>query len=78
MKHDRVYHPILRPRRGEFTALAHLPAEKSERIVPIVELEPDGVVLPLSASFGHACGRWPSTSERCPGRPPGRRCSRSA
>ncbi|WP_433793594.1 beta family protein [Actinoplanes sp. CA-252034] len=47
MKRDRVYHPILRPRRGEFTALAHLSAHESERIVPIVELEPDGVVLPL-------------------------------
>jgi hypothetical protein len=47
MKRDRVYHPILRPRRGEFTALAHLSAEESDRVVPIVELEPDGVVLPL-------------------------------
>ncbi|MEU4624425.1 beta family protein [Actinoplanes sp. NPDC023801] len=47
MKRDRVYHPILRPRRGEFTALAHLSDEESDRVTPIVELEADGVVLPL-------------------------------
>jgi hypothetical protein len=47
MKRDRVYHPILRPRRGEFTALAHLSAEEADRVVPVVELEADGVVLPL-------------------------------
>ncbi|MFC4070688.1 beta family protein [Actinoplanes subglobosus] len=47
MKRDRVYHPILRPRRGEFTALAHLSVDEADRVVPIVELEPDGVVLPL-------------------------------
>jgi hypothetical protein len=47
MKRDRVYHPILRPRRGEFTALAHLSADEAAHVVPIVELDPDGVVLPL-------------------------------
>jgi hypothetical protein len=47
MKRDRVYYPILRPRRGEFTALAHLSAEEAARVTPVVELEADGVVLPL-------------------------------
>lgn len=47
MMHDRVYHPILRPRRGEFTALAHLSAEETGRVTPIVELEAAGAVLPL-------------------------------
>jgi hypothetical protein len=47
MMRDRVYHPILRPRRGEFTALAHLSADEADRVTPIVELEADGVVLPL-------------------------------
>jgi hypothetical protein len=47
MKRDRVYRPILRPRRGEFTALAHLSADEAGRVTPIVELEADGVVLPL-------------------------------
>jgi hypothetical protein len=34
-----VYLPILRPRRGEFTALHHLDAAAAARVLPIFELE---------------------------------------
>ncbi|GAA4924495.1 beta family protein [Actinoplanes utahensis] len=44
---DRAYHPILRPRRGELTALAHLSAEEIGRVTPIIELEPAASILPL-------------------------------
>lgn len=47
MKRDRVYHPILRPRRGELTALAHLSDEEAGRVTPIVEIEPDDSLVPL-------------------------------
>jgi hypothetical protein len=36
---DGVYLPILRPRRGEFTALHHLDAAAAGRVLPIFELE---------------------------------------
>ncbi|MEU8237650.1 beta family protein [Actinoplanes missouriensis] len=42
-----MYQPILRPRRGELTALAHLTDEEAARITPIVELEPVGDIVPL-------------------------------
>ncbi|WP_412739371.1 beta family protein [Krasilnikovia sp. MM14-A1259] len=35
---DGVYRPILRPRRGEFTALHHLDIEAAKQVTPIVEL----------------------------------------
>jgi len=38
---DDVYWPILRPRRGELTALHHLDAAAAQRTIPILELEPD-------------------------------------
>ncbi|WP_433828617.1 beta family protein [Actinoplanes sp. CA-015351] len=41
------YQPILRPRRGELTALAHLSAEEAARLTPIVELESVEGILPL-------------------------------
>ncbi|GIE88065.1 beta family protein [Actinoplanes regularis] len=42
-----AYRPILRPRRGELTALAHLTAEDAGRVLPIVELDPAISILPL-------------------------------
>jgi hypothetical protein len=47
MERDGVYRPILRPRRGELTALAHLSEEEARRVLPIVELEAGESVLPL-------------------------------
>jgi len=35
---DGVYRPILRPRRGELTALHHLDADAARRVMPIIEL----------------------------------------
>jgi hypothetical protein len=37
---DGVYRPILRPRRGELTALHHLDAATASRVMPIIELSP--------------------------------------
>ncbi|MFI5936762.1 beta family protein [Actinoplanes sp. NPDC051494] len=37
---DGTYRPILRPRRGELTALHHLDAVAARRVMPIVELGP--------------------------------------
>ncbi|GAA2858636.1 hypothetical protein Acy02nite_22540 [Actinoplanes cyaneus] len=42
-----AYRPILRPRRGEFTALAHLSEEEAARVTPIVELDPAIGIVPL-------------------------------
>jgi hypothetical protein len=42
-----AYQPILRPRRGEFAALAHLSAEEAARVTPIVELDPEISIVPL-------------------------------
>jgi hypothetical protein len=44
---DGVYRPILRPRRGELTALSHLPVADAARVTPILELEPELDILPL-------------------------------
>src|SRR4051794_20495336 len=44
---DDVYRPILRPRRGELSALTHLAAEDATRVTPILELEPGPSVVPL-------------------------------
>ncbi|MCY1142835.1 beta family protein [Actinoplanes sp. Pm04-4] len=44
---DGVYRPILRPRRGEMAALAHLTADEATRVVPILELDPGTELLPL-------------------------------
>jgi hypothetical protein len=38
MTEDGVYRPILRPRRGELTALHHLDADAARRVMPIIEL----------------------------------------
>ena len=45
--HDRVYRPILRPRRGELVALSHLSSDDAARVTPILELEPGQSILPL-------------------------------
>jgi hypothetical protein len=42
-----VYRPILRPRRGELTALAHLADDEAARLAPVLEIDPDDSVLPL-------------------------------
>ncbi|GAA4598279.1 hypothetical protein BJY16_002654 [Actinoplanes octamycinicus] len=47
MTPDGAYRPILRPRRGEFTALAHLSPDEAARVQPIVELDPAISILPL-------------------------------
>ncbi|AEV82041.1 hypothetical protein ACWT_1025 [Actinoplanes sp. SE50] len=47
MTPNGAYRPILRPRRGEFTALAHLSADEAARITPIVELDPEVSIIPL-------------------------------
>ncbi|WIM97434.1 hypothetical protein ACTOB_000955 [Actinoplanes oblitus] len=47
MTPDGAYRPILRPRRGEFAALAHLSADEAGRVLPIVELNPAISVLAL-------------------------------
>ncbi len=47
MKRDRVYRPILRSRRGELTALAHLSDDEAGRVSPIVEADPDDGLGPL-------------------------------
>jgi hypothetical protein len=44
---DGVYRPILRPRRGELTALHHLDADSARRVVPIIELHPTDQLVPL-------------------------------
>jgi T4 beta protein len=44
---DGVYRPILRPRRGELTALSHLAPGDAERVIPVLELEPGPSILPL-------------------------------
>ncbi|WP_433375305.1 beta family protein [Actinoplanes sp. CA-142083] len=44
---DNVYRPILRPRRGELTALSHLTPADSGRVTPILELEPGPSIAPL-------------------------------
>jgi hypothetical protein len=38
---DGVYRPILRPRRGELTALHHLDAAAARRVTPIIEVGPE-------------------------------------
>jgi hypothetical protein len=40
MIEDGVYRPILRPRRGELTALHHLDADAARLVMPIIELSP--------------------------------------
>jgi hypothetical protein len=45
--HDGCYRPILRPRRGELTALSHLAAADAPRVLPILELEPGPSITPL-------------------------------
>ncbi|HEU4348246.1 MAG TPA: beta family protein [Actinoplanes sp.] len=42
-----MYRPILRPRRGELTALHHLETAFAGRVTPIFELEPGGDLLRL-------------------------------
>src|SRR3954466_4417391 len=44
---DDVYRPILRPRRGELTALSHLAPGDESRVMPILEIEPGPGILPL-------------------------------
>ncbi|HEX5203265.1 MAG TPA: beta family protein [Actinoplanes sp.] len=44
---DNVYRPILRPRRGELTALSHLAPADTARVTPILELEPGPSIAPL-------------------------------
>jgi Beta protein len=44
---DDVYRPILRPRRGELAALAHLTADDATRVMPVLELEPGTNIVPL-------------------------------
>jgi hypothetical protein len=44
---DGVYRPILRPRRGELVALAHLTADDATRVMPILEVEPGTSIVPL-------------------------------
>ncbi|GIE95763.1 beta family protein [Paractinoplanes rishiriensis] len=44
---DDAYRPILRPRRGELTALSHLTPDDAVRVTPILELEPGPSILPL-------------------------------
>jgi hypothetical protein len=44
---DGVYRPVLRPRRGELTALTHLSADDATRVMPILELEPGTDLVPL-------------------------------
>src|SRR4029450_13385221 len=43
---DGVYRPILRPRRGELTAVQHISGAAAARVMPIFELEPH---TPLAA-----------------------------
>ncbi|BCJ44652.1 hypothetical protein GCM10010168_14650 [Actinoplanes ianthinogenes] len=47
MTPNGAYRPILRPRRGELTALAHLSADEAGRVLPIVEMDPALSILPL-------------------------------
>ncbi|GAA2678874.1 beta family protein [Actinoplanes palleronii] len=42
-----AYQPILRPRRGEFAALAHLSPDEAGRVTPVVELDPAIDIVPL-------------------------------
>lgn len=44
---DSAYRPILRPRRGELTALSHLATGDAKHILPIFELEPGQSIVPL-------------------------------
>src|SRR4051812_19446702 len=44
---DGVYRPILRPRRGELTALSHLAPADAGRVMPILELEPGPGIVSL-------------------------------
>jgi hypothetical protein len=44
---DGCYRPILRPRRGELTALSHLAADDAPRVLPILEIEPGPGIAPL-------------------------------
>ena len=44
---DGVYRPILRPRRGELTALSHLTTADAKRVLPIFEVEPGQSIVPL-------------------------------
>src|SRR5689334_13561382 len=44
---DSAYRPILRPRRGELTALSHLATDDAKHILPIFELEPGQSIVPL-------------------------------
>jgi hypothetical protein len=46
-RQDSCYRPILRPRRGELTALSHLAAADAPRVLPILELEPGPSIVPL-------------------------------
>ena len=45
--HDGCYRPILRPRRGELTALSHLAPADAPRVLPILEVEPGPSIAPL-------------------------------
>ncbi|GIF06771.1 beta family protein [Actinoplanes siamensis] len=47
MTPNGAYRPILRPRRGEFAALAHLSTEEAARVTPIVEVDPAVSVVPM-------------------------------
>jgi hypothetical protein len=44
---DGCYRPILRPRRGELTALSHLTAADAPRVMPILEVEPGPSIASL-------------------------------
>ncbi|MFI6073641.1 beta family protein [Actinoplanes sp. NPDC051343] len=46
-RQDGCYRPILRPRRGELTALSHLAPADAHRVLPILELEPGPSIMPL-------------------------------
>ncbi|WP_328465624.1 beta family protein [Actinoplanes sp. NBC_00393] len=47
MERDGVYRPILRPRRGELAALAHLSDDEAERVAPVLEVDAIDNVLAL-------------------------------
>jgi hypothetical protein len=47
MERAGVYRPILRPRRGELAALAHLTDDEAERVEPVLELDAIDKVLAL-------------------------------
>src|SRR5258708_20503069 len=74
---DGCYRPILRPRRGELTALSHLTAADAPRVLPILEVEPGPSIAsmirqipPRTGAIAVDFGQIPDAADRLAAPPP--------